>query len=133
MLLIICRAMLFLVVVAFLSILGTSLGGVETGEWSVYSYPDSPLENPVACGRTEPSYVCDPNHLLPELDGKELRNSCLYIAFLNHAQLALVILPMLYVVSCSLEPSGSDGELIVYPCSMSIIFKDLLLRNLGRP
>lgn len=61
--------MLFLAVVALLSsVLGTCWGGVESGEWSVYSYPDSPLENPTACGRTEPSFVCDPNHLLPELD-----------------------------------------------------------------
>lgn len=54
-------------------VLAVSMTGADTGEWNVYTYPYSPMENPVACGRPEPSFVCDPNHILPEQDGKNFK------------------------------------------------------------
>ena len=43
-------------------------GGWDSGVWSVYDFPD-PILTPAACGRPSPSFVCDPNNILPQADG----------------------------------------------------------------
>lgn len=42
-------------------------GGWDSGVWSVYDFPD-PILTPAACGRPSPSFVCDPNNILPTAD-----------------------------------------------------------------
>ena len=66
------RSTIVLYVAVVLVTLTTTCQGQSTEdemEWMVSSMPD-PIKRPKACGRNAPSFVCDPENILPLVTGK---------------------------------------------------------------